>query len=94
MRQKKQPSLRQKQKKFNMEDLLLTLIEPLVTDIKKVKIDLDQDGKNYRFLVSIPKDDIAKVIGKNGKMIKSIKNLLKVRAIKENVFASVEVQEV
>ncbi|MEK7581330.1 MAG: KH domain-containing protein [Patescibacteria group bacterium] len=77
-----------------MEDLLTTLIEPLVTDIKKVKIDLDQDGKNYRFLVSVPKDDIAKVIGKSGKMIKSIKNLLKIRAIKENVFASVEVQEV
>lgn len=76
-----------------MEDLLKTLIEPLVTDFKKVKIEKKQDGENYHFLISVPKEDIAKVIGKNGKMIKAIKNLLKIRAIKENVFASVEVQE-
>lgn len=76
-----------------MEDLLKTLLEPLVADIKKIKITADTEDKNTRFIVSVPKDEIAKVIGKNGKMIKSIKNLIKVRAIKENVFASVEVQE-
>lgn len=77
-----------------MEDLLKFLIGPLVTDVKKVKIEKFQEDKNIRFVVSVPKEDIAKVIGKNGKMIKSIKNLLKVRAIKENVFAYVEVVEV
>jgi len=76
-----------------MEDLLKTLIEPLVSDIKKVKIDTIQEENGLKFLISIPKDDIAKVIGKDGKMIKSIKNLLKIRAIKENIFAIVEVQE-
>ena len=77
-----------------MEDLLKFLIGPLVTDVKKVKIEKFQEDKNIRFVVSVPKEDIAKVIGKNGKMIKSIKNLLKVRAIKENVFAYIEVIEV
>ena len=76
-----------------MEDLLKTLIEPLVSDIKKVKIDTIQEENGLKFLITIPKDDIAKVIGKDGKMIKSIKNLLKIRAIKENIFAIVEVQE-
>jgi hypothetical protein len=76
-----------------MEELLKTLIYPLVSDTKKVKIEKKQEGDSYHFLVSVPKEDIAKVIGKNGKMIKAIKNLLKIRAIKENVFASVEVQE-
>ena len=77
-----------------MEDLLKFLIGPLVTDVKKVKIEKFQEDNNIRFVVSVPKEDIAKVIGKNGKMIKSIKNLLKVRAIKENVFAYIEVIEV
>ncbi len=77
-----------------MEDLIKTLLEPLVTDLKKVRIEKDQEENNIKFMVFVPKDDIAKVIGKNGKMIKSIKNLLKIRAIKENVFASIEVQEV
>jgi len=76
-----------------MEDLLKTLIEPLVTDIKKVKIEKNVDGKNYHFTVQVPKDDIAKVIGKAGKMVKAIKNLVKIRAIKEGVFVNIEVQE-
>lgn len=77
-----------------MEDLIKFLVEPLVSDLKKIKIEKFQEDKNVRFIVSIPKEDIAKVIGKNGKMIKSIKNLVKIRAIKENVFAHVEVVEV
>ena len=77
-----------------MEDLLTYLIKPLVSDIKKVKIEKVQEDNAVKLLISIPKKDIAKVIGKDGKMIKSIKNLLKIRAIKENVFASIEVQEI
>lgn len=77
-----------------MEDLLKVLIEPLVSDIKKVKIEKAGEGGNVNFIVSIPKDDIAKVIGKEGKMIKSIKNLLKVRAIKENVYVDLSVVEI
>ena len=76
-----------------MEDLLKTLIKPLVSDIKKIKIDTIQEENGLKFLITVPRDDIAKVIGKDGKMIKSIKNLLKIKAIKENVFAIVEVQE-
>lgn len=76
-----------------MEDLLKTLIEPLVTDISKVKIEKEENGQEIRFQIFVPKADIAKVIGKEGKMIKSIKNLLKVRAIKEKVYVSCEVNE-
>ena len=76
-----------------MEDLLKLLIEPLVSDPKEVKIEKVTDGQNIKFIVSIPKKDIAKVIGKEGKMIKSIKNLLKIRAIKDKVFATIEVLE-
>lgn len=76
-----------------MEELLQLLIDPLITDKKKFKIEKIQEENGIKFLVSVSKDDIAKVIGREGKMIKAIKNLLKIRAIKENVFANVEVQE-
>ncbi len=76
-----------------MEDLIRILIEPLVADIKKVQIEKVQDGQNVTFNVKVPKDDIAKVIGKEGKMVKAIKNLLKIRAIKENIFAHITVDE-
>lgn len=76
-----------------MEDLLKLLVEPLVSNINEVKIEKNQEGNNISFTLVIPQKDIAKVIGKEGKMIKSIKNLLKIRAIKENVFANLEVKE-
>lgn len=76
-----------------MEDLIKLLIEPLVSDINKVRIEKQENEQTVNFNVFVPKEEIAKVIGKEGKMVKSIKNLVKIRAIKENVFAHVEVQE-
>lgn len=76
-----------------MEDLLKLLIEPLVADIKKIKIERSDEQNNVNFTVSIPKDEIAKVIGKEGRMVKSIKNLLRVRAFKEKVFVNLELVE-
>lgn len=77
-----------------MEDLIKSLLNPLVTDIKKVKIELSHDGDNTKYTLSIPQKDIAKVIGKNGKMIKAIKNLVKIKSVKENVYTSIELVEV
>lgn len=76
-----------------MESLLKSLIEPLVEDIKEVKIEKEGSGDNVKFKVYVPQKDIAKVIGKQGKMVKSIKNLVKIRSIKEGIFAAVEVIE-
>lgn len=77
-----------------MDDLIKFLLEPLVSDINKVEIKKGQDGQNTTYILAIPKEDIAKVIGRGGKMIKSIKNLVKIRAIKENVFVNIDVQEI
>ena len=77
-----------------MEELLKTLLAPLVKKPKSIRIDREEDQNNIKFTISVPRDDIAKVIGREGKMIKAIKNLLKIRAIKENVFVSVEIKEI
>ena len=79
--------------KEKMEELIQSLLEPLVENIKKVSIEKNQEGNNIRFIVHVPKKDIGKVIGKEGKMIKSIKNLVKIRSIKEGLFTTVEVEE-
>lgn len=76
-----------------MEELIRLLIEPLVSDPKKIEIEKNSADNQIMFVVKVPKEDIAKVIGSRGKMIKAIKNLVKIRAIKENVFASLEVVE-
>lgn len=76
-----------------MDNLIKLLIEPLVTDPKKIKIEKVEAENQVKFIVYIPKEDIAKVIGSRGKMVKAIKNLVKIRAIKENTFATLEVIE-
>lgn len=76
-----------------MEDLIKLLVEPLVENPDEVKIERVEDGNNITFNVLVPQKDIAKVIGKEGRMVKAIKNLLKIRAIKENVFINLEIKE-
>ena len=76
-----------------MEDLLNTLIEPLVSDIKKITIKRQEQEGGIKFNVNVPKEDIAKVIGKEGKMVKAIKSLLKIRAVKENKYVTLEIEE-
>lgn len=80
--------------KKTMEDLIISLLDPLVQDIKKVKIETSRDGDSTRYTLSVPQKDIAKVIGKNGKMIKAIKNLVKIKSVKENVYSSIDLVEV
>ena len=77
-----------------MEDLLKLLIEPLVENKEAIKIEKQKDDSHLQYTIYVPKSDIAKVIGRDGKMIKSIKNLVKIRAIKMGVFVTVEVQEI
>lgn len=76
-----------------MEDLIKLLVEPLVENPDEIKVEKHQDGNNITFNLIVPQKDIAKVIGKEGRMVKAIKNLLKIRAIKENVFVNLEVTE-
>lgn len=76
-----------------MENLLKLLLEPLVANPSLIKIEKDHQDNILKFTVSVPQEDIAKVIGKEGKMVKAIKSLLKVRAAKEKVFVTLEIQE-
>lgn len=45
------------------------------------------------FKVRAPKDQIGLLIGRGGKTINAIKNILKIRAIKEGVRVDIEVEE-
>lgn len=76
-----------------MEDLIKLLIEPLVSEPEKIRIEEDQNENQIQYTIYIPKEDIAKVIGSRGKMIKAIKNLVKIRALKENKYVNLEVVE-
>lgn len=76
-----------------MEDLLLVIVRALVNHPDKVKVEIDdtaQDGLIvYRLVVD--DSDMGRVIGKQGRIAKSIRQIVKSVAIKKNLKVAVEI---
>ncbi len=51
------------------------------------------DGDHVNLIISAPQDIIGLIIGKNGKTIKAIRNLIKVRATLEKKGVSISIAE-
>lgn len=74
-----------------MEDLLNFLVKN-ITGIKDYKIESNKlDGGGVEYTILTPQEYVGLIIGKRGKTIKTIRNILKVRATldKEKVNLSV-----
>lgn len=67
-----------------MKDTLFYIIVSIVDNPDEVAISEQDDDGFITFTVSVAKEDMGKVIGKEGKVIKAIINVLKIPAIKQN----------
>ena len=67
-----------------MQKLLELLVKTLVTNEDKVKVTVDEQEKQITFNVVVDESDIGKVIGKNGKMAKSIRTIIKSVSAKQH----------
>ena len=59
-------------------ELLQYIVENIVEDVESIKIESKVDDMGNLLLLSVAKDDMWKVIGKGGKTIQAIRDLLKV----------------
>lgn len=66
-----------------MKDLLFYIVKNLVTYPDDLKVEEEEQNNNVLLKLYVNKEDMGKVIGKEGKIIKAIRALLKVRAINE-----------
>lgn len=74
-----------------MKDLLSYILKGMTgTDVPVEE--KDEEGMTI-FTIFAPKDSIGRIIGKGGKSIHSIKNVLKIRAMKEDKKIDILVQE-
>ena len=73
-----------------MKETLQILIESLVDDPKSVKITENVKDNIVSYEVSVSDRDIGKVIGKEGKMAKSIRTIMKSIATKNKVKVTIE----
>ena len=76
-----------------MKEILETIILSLVEDKSAVTIEEKIDEKTISFEVKVADKDMGKVIGKEGKVAKSIRTVMKAVAGKERKKVSIEFVE-
>ena len=73
-----------------MKEILENLIKSLVENTEEVTITEKEEGKTIVFEVKVAEADMGKVIGRQGRLAKSIRTLMKAFASKEHKKVSVE----
>ncbi len=73
-----------------MKDILEVVIKNLVDNQNDVSINEKTNAKGICYEVKVAKEDMGKVIGKQGKMANAIRTLMKSIALKEHKRISIE----
>ena len=76
-----------------MKNLLEFIIKSLVDKPDEVKVDLSEKDGEIILTFSVNKEDMGKVIGKDGKIIKARRTIIRARSIKEGKRVEINLEE-
>lgn len=76
-----------------MKNLIEFLLNRLVTFPDEVNVEEIENDGTFTYLIHVNPEDIGRVIGKNGSVINAIRTICKVRAVKEQIHARVELAQ-
>ena len=76
-----------------MQDLIEYIALSLVDDPVQVRVSEVKRGQNVELRLQVSKEDMGRVIGKNGRVANSMRILLKVAAAREGKRASLDILE-
>jgi hypothetical protein len=76
-----------------MKKALEYILSQIVENPEEIKIDEQEDQGIINFTISVAPADMGKVIGKNGKVIRAIRNVVKIAAIKQNKKINIALSE-
>jgi uncharacterized protein len=74
-----------------MKEMLEILVKNLVDNPDAIEISEKVDGKTIDLELKVDPQDMGKVIGRQGKIAKAIRVLMKAYAVKENKKVNVEI---
>ncbi len=75
-----------------MKDLLETIAKALVDNPDAVNVtQIDKEDGSIVLELRVAEDDMGKVIGKQGRIAKAIRAVMKSAAIRENIMVSVDI---
>lgn len=76
-----------------MKKALEYIVTQIVDDPEKVEINEQEDNGMINFAITVAPSDMGKIIGKNGKVIRAVRNVIKISAIKQNKKINIALSE-
>ena len=76
-----------------MKELVEVIAKALVTNPDAVVVAQQTDGNEVSLTLNVAPEDMGKVIGKQGRIVKAIRTVLKVAATKEDKHVTLDVIE-
>ncbi|MBD5445433.1 MAG: KH domain-containing protein [Lachnospiraceae bacterium] len=74
-----------------MKELVEVIAKALVDNPDEVVVTQKEDGRNITIELHVASDDMGKVIGKQGRIAKAIRSVVKAASSKENKRVDVEI---
>lgn len=60
----------------DLQELVLTIVRPLVTQPEKVSLDIVESDRFYEYNLKVAPEDIGRIIGKQGRVVKAIRTIV------------------
>ena len=76
-----------------LEDLLLFLARSLVDEPEKVEVEGRETDSRVDLTLRVAPDDVGRVIGRGGRIVKAIRTVMKAGSVKANKRVNVEVAD-
>lgn len=76
-----------------MLELVKFVVETFAENKDVIVYDVVEDGRNVNITVTLDPSDMGKVIGRQGKIAKAIRTLVKAASFKENKRYNISIQE-
>lgn len=76
-----------------MKEFIEYLLRQIVTNPEAIIVTEEKEGDAFVYHITAAQEDMGLIIGKEGRNINSIRNLAKAKAIKENIFVRVILEE-
>ena len=76
-----------------MKDILLTLVKAIVDNPDAVVVEETDDNGFVTLTITVASEDMGKVIGKEGKVIRALRNVMKIPAMKQGKKVQIQLAE-
>lgn len=76
-----------------MKDTLEFIVSSIVDKTDAIHIDEQENEGITNLIITVDKEDMGKIIGKEGKVIRSIRNIMKIKAMKNGKRINVSIAD-